>query len=610
MDHIAFSSALYAVVCHDLSLDCHIPTSSRFGHGLDMLLDPFTGDPRTVAKHALLRSLFKKSEVEVSDDAESETLQKFYAANNACLEWKLDLTEDLAVGYSISYAKSLLADWFEPQSGTELVATMGSIESRARFGPGQSVGHGSRPTHYYFKVGDAPMTAGSPFVRSWYGLSTQNNPLCEAAEMARKARHGEIELVEHGQLTLVPKSYASKRVVVTEPSCNVYFQLGLGDVIVDVLRKRVGLDISVQQNHNAELARRGSIDGSYSTMDLRQCSDYIALGLAKYMFPKSLYQWVSKLRTPAVSRLGEVTSLGMVSTMGCGFTFPLQTVLLSSLLLGVYKTLDIPIVRPSKGDPGNYGVYGDDIVVAQKAYNLLSRVITTLGLVVNSDKSFCDGPFRESCGSDWYAGRDVRGVYIRKYGDVCTLNLQDFYSIFNRLAIWSAKQSILLSATLGYLRRLIGKEHFHFVPPDEGVTAGIISPVPPGPESPQGRWRYRCLIPIGNSLRLNLWEAYQGSDSSESVVMRLWLQRILDYTDGTYNEPAMVKALLYGAVRRGKITFRHDAESDVFTYRSVVRWTPRWGFSHNVVISSMDDASRDRWMRSITCYMNVTVTAR
>lgn len=610
MDHIAFSSALFAVVCHDLSLDCHIPTSSRFGHGLDMLLDPFTGDPRTVAKHALLRSLFKKSEVEVSDDAESETLQKFYAANNACLGWRLDLTEDLAVGYTISYARSLLADWFEPQSGTELVATMGSIESRARFGPGQSVGHGNRPTHYYFKVGDAPMTAGSPFVRSWYGLSTQNNPLCEAAEMARKARHGEIELVEHGQLTLVPKSYASKRVVVTEPSCNVYFQLGLGDVIVDVLRKRAGLDISTQQNHNAELARRGSIDGSYSTMDLRQCSDYIALGLAKYMFPKSLYQWVSKLRTPSVSRLGEITSLGMVSTMGCGFTFPLQTVLLSSLLLGAYKTLDIPIIRPTKGDPGNYGVYGDDIVVAQKAYNLLSRVITTLGLIVNNDKSFCDGPFRESCGSDWYAGRDVRGVYIRKYGDISTLNLQDFYSIFNRLAIWSAKQSILLPATLGYLRRLIGKEHFNFVPPDEGVTAGIISPVPPGPESPQGRWRYRCLIPIGNSLRLNLWEAYQGSDSSESVVMRLWLQRILEYTDGTYNEPAMVKALLYGAVRRGKITFRHDAGGDVFTYRSVVRWTPRWGFSHNAVILSMDDASRDRWMRSITCYMNVTVTAR
>jgi len=609
MDHVAFSSALYALVCYDLSLD-QVPVDTRFGNGLDAWLDPFTGDSRVFAKHALLRSLFKKSEVEEHPDSEMETLQKFHAANNACLGWKLDPTEDLAVGYSISYAKALLADWFEPFSGTELVATQGSIESRARFGPGQSVGHGKRPTHYYFKVGDAPMTAGSPFVRSWYSLSTQHNPLCEAAELARKARHGEIELASSGQLSLVPKSYLSKRVVVTEPSCNVYFQLGLGDVIVDVLRKRVGLDLSNQQCINAEMARQGSIDGSYATMDLKQCSDYIALGLAKYMLPRSLFQWVSILRTRSVTWDGEVFPLGMVSTMGCGFTFPLQTVLLASLLLGVYKTLDIDILRPSKGLPGNFGVYGDDIIVAQKAYRLLHRTLTTLGLVINDDKSFCEGPFRESCGSDWFAGREVRGVYIRKYGELSTHKLQDFYSIFNRLAIWSAKQSILLPNTLAFLRRIIGEDNFHFVPPDEGVTAGIISPVPPGPESPLGLWRYKCLIPIANSFRVDLWEAYQADEGKKTdVTMRLWLQRVLDFTDGTYNEPAMVKALLYGAIRRGKIAFRQGDEGDVFTYRTVWRKTPRWGFSNNELISTMDEISRDRWMRSITCHMNVTVKA-
>lgn len=425
------SALLFNALCRDLQhselshLNRFDPYPSGIGSDLELT-------PREYAVRSLLCSIFKKSEVESDSDAEAKTLADFHAASDACKEFDPTTFESRdtnpAVAYSIEKARDVLYHMFN-HCGDPAI-TMASIEGAARFGPGRSAKHGKRPTISYFKVGDAPHYGTSEFILSWYEISTRWHPLREAAELARKARHGPSTVHEYGQLALVPKSYSKRRIVVTEPCLNTYFQLGLGSEMERVLQQSTGISFATEPANNARLAQRGSLYGDYATMDLTQCSDYISLGLCEYMFPKSVSRWFKKLRTPYLTYqldgINFTIEPGMTATMGNGFCFPMQTILLVACVLGVYHTLGI---LPSSDGIRHYGVFGDDIVVDTNAFNLLSRVLTVLGLKVNASKSFAFGGFRESCGHDYFYGHDVRGIYLKRY-----TSDQDLLSCFNRLA--------------------------------------------------------------------------------------------------------------------------------------------------------------------------------
>jgi hypothetical protein len=558
-----------------------VPTDNEFLGSVDF------------ARRALLASVFKKTEVESAPDAEDQTKAAFLDANRVCGMYSLESFRQWdgspAVGYSVAAARDILYRWFSQESGTDDPAiTMAGIEKAARFGPGSSVKHGKRPTTMYFKVGDAPMTSGSDFVRSWYEASVSAFPLCDAAEMARKARHGDILVHDCGNATFVPKSYSKRRMVVTEPSLNTYFQLGLGKEMERVLRDHTGISFDTQPRLNSELARQGSIDGSFATMDLKQCSDFISLSLVEYMFPPSLVRWMKILRTGKVSMDKVEYGLNMMSTMGNGFTFPMQTILLVACVLGVYDTLDLPIQGPQGR---TYGVFGDDIVVFEDAYPLLVRVLTELGLVVNLEKSFSRGSFRESCGTDYFCGVDVRGVYLKRYSTD-----QDLFSCFNRLALWSATHDIRLDRTLAQILKLI-EGPIPMVPPDESITAGIVVPVFPFKDS-NGTFEYYPYRPIPSSLSFELWEEWDALGRPEGCTGRLkrkfsrWLGDLYRYCDGSINEPAALKVLLAGGLRRSKMFIRsrdHDIK-----YRQIVERSPRWGFTPLEAFPSMGTSVFER----------------
>jgi hypothetical protein len=470
--------------------------------------------------------------------------------------------------------------------------TMSSIEAAARFGPGSSVGLSGKPPALYFKVGGAKLTAGSEFVRSWYEASVSNNPLCEAAEMARKAAYGEIEVVDCGNMTFVPKSYSRRRIVVTEPTVNTYFQLGLGSELERVLRAKTGIDFSCQPAQNSELARQGSIYGTYATMDLKQCSDYISMALIEYMFPPTLFRWINLLRTDRVrysvsnnqivdGRVESETYRGKLAvhsfaTMGNGFCFPIQTMLLSALVLGVYDTLGI---RPE----ANWGVFGDDIVVATEAYALLAQTLQELGLVVNLNKSFSSGKFRESCGTDWFSGVNVRGVYLKRYSSD-----QDLFASFNLLNMWSSRTGISLKETLKTILSFV-EGTIPIVPPDEGLSSGIHSPEPLTRQTADGVssldfWEYYPYIPAPATLSFEPWEMYfefgepvfEKGRGERKKQFKRWLSALQSYCGGFLNEPAALKVLLAGGLRRSKLTFRSERG---VKYRQIVRRTPRWGYT-------------------------------
>lgn len=591
MESSSFSTALYSSLHLDLGI-ANCVDSERFG---DAPVPPCS-DADGMARYSLLRSVFKKTEAEVDSSAETRTLLNFLEANAACSEWEMPEIQNPAIGYSISYARLLLREWLEPRCGTDLVLTMSGIERYARFGPGQSSGMDKdRPTQYYFKVGDQPITASSDFLLSWYQQSVRNNPLCEAAEMARAARCGQADGIVGSKLGFVPKSYAARRITNTEPSINTFFQLGAGVLLEHALQRHLGIDFSLQPERNQRLACEGSVSGAFATMDLTQCSDYIGQGLVAYMFPKSAVQWFNTLRTKRVDipGLGE-RELFMTGTMGNGFTFPMQTILLAALLCGVYKTLDIELLIPSIETDGNFGVFGDDIICLTEAFGLLSKVLTTLGMKVNTEKSFACGPFRESCGADYFNGTNVRGVYLHRYKTT-----QDYLSIFNRLAIWSAEHRIPLQRSLRLVANLLGNDRHRYVPPDESLESGVILPFP---LVEKDSWVYERYIPVVSPFHIETWEFIQleaeKNPAGRSVRREKWLKaliRKMDEFGGSLNEPAVLKALLYGAIRRGSITQRVKNP----TYRSVVSMSPRWGYTNQPLCMDFCRDKLEWWNRSV-----------
>jgi hypothetical protein len=212
-----------------------------------------------------------------------------------------------------------------------------------------------------------------------------------------------------GKLAFVPKNSRGHRSIVVEPPLNGLLQKGIGSVMKDRLL-RAGLDLS-DQTRNQRLARKGSIDGSLATIDLSMASDCVSRALVWNLLP---YEWAVLLdyaRTPVVEYtnhkkdIKKTFLLEKFSSMGNAYTFELETVLFYGLAYGVCKFLKI--------DSTDLRVYGDDIIIPSQGFDLLSVVLQDCGFKLNAKKSFSRGPFRESCGSDYLNGFDIRPYYLR-----------------------------------------------------------------------------------------------------------------------------------------------------------------------------------------------------
>jgi len=94
------------------------------------------------------------------------------------------------------------------------------------------------------------------------------------------------------------------------------------------------------------------------------------------------------------------------SSMGNGFTFPLQ-----SLIFFAVANASCEFV----GCDSEYiGVFGDDVVIPVEAYSTFQELCELFGFVINQEKSFDSGLFRESCGTHYFWGKDVKPIYLKK----------------------------------------------------------------------------------------------------------------------------------------------------------------------------------------------------
>jgi hypothetical protein len=95
----------------------------------------------------------------------------------------------------------------------------------------------------------------------------------------------------------------------------------------------------------------------------------------------------------------------MFATMGCGCTFPVETVNIFSITVAAIaveqrywpKTLEDVKILADK-----VRVMGDDTTCPSRYVTAVISALELVGFAVNWDKSFFNGRFRESCGADWF----------------------------------------------------------------------------------------------------------------------------------------------------------------------------------------------------------------
>jgi hypothetical protein len=447
---------------------------------------PITGDMegRDVAMVVLANTLLKKREVWPQDmiaTQEARALELFLESNSACQQWswKPDhVMDDLFVGE----LRSFLAELCDPQHEPDLEISLSSLAQG--MGPGPGAARMANAENFFTKLFASKMTATSEYLLSLYRAACCERPFWAEAEFSRHQLYG-FQQVSGSAYFSVPKNAQIQRSCATEPNINMLFQKALGDWLADRLKGQLCLDLADQQYINQKLAREGSISGHFGTIDLKSASDRNSMAMIEYFFPPRFVKWLKLFRSPTcLLPSGQELKMEMCSSMGNGFTFPLQTALFVGVVAVCYKLLGISfkknrrVKQPAASGEvfkfdqrklaGNFGVFGDDIIVQSDAYDYVARQLSKLGHVVNDQKSFNTGGFRESCGADYFYGYNTRGVYVRSLETPL-----DVYSAINRLTRWSAAHGVNLSSSI---RLLMGWVKFLPVPFSSADIEGIKVP--------------------------------------------------------------------------------------------------------------------------------------
>jgi hypothetical protein len=555
------SRALYFALTQDLSKflpNCQEVYDERLVSNI--ILPPDSGI-KSIASLALLKSINRKNVDSTNGDSASVAIALFRSMNEHCKDyvWK-PWAQSEAVLQVMTRAVSYLHRWLS--AGDDLRFSVSDVLSESDFGPGASVG--ASGTSFYHKSGSSRLTCTDPLLYSMYIETLRYSPLSLNSEALRRRKYGKAEIVRGSKLSTVPKNTETDRVICTEPSLNMFVQKGLARVLEATLRRSVGIDLATQQFKNKRLARLGSKYGQFGTIDLSSASDTISLNLCRSIFPRQFMAWLDTLRSEVTTLpSGEIVELHMVSSMGNAFTFPLQTMIFSAITLACYDVSGIAHETSLRSD-GNWGVFGDDIIVDYRVYDLVMSSLRAFGFLPNERKSFNTGLFRESCGGDYYCGRFVRGVYGKTLR-----NSHVRYSLINRLNTWSCNHGIPLANAIGYLLKYV---RYLPIPPYEQDDAGIKVPkhmLKVLSYGDNGCIIYRRLCSRPNSISLDV----------EPTLAKMKKARII------YNPHAVFVSAIKGALRRGSLTLRLV---DVKSYYKV-GISPGWDYIDKGHSSFEDD---------------------
>lgn len=373
----------------------------------------------------------KLEELPTTIDKDAATLEKWTESERQCFKTNRRLAQFLdipirktenpvSIENVILKARRLIRQWLGPLP-SELVP---------RFGPGATISDKSRTCLIPDKLSSLPTaTRDADFTKyHWYGTAWGRACVSRG--------HDRWKIVRGNIYFTVNKDGKIHRACAKGPSINLAYQLGVGKLIRRRLKYTAGIDLRRGQQYHRQAACLASISGHMATIDLSSASDCVAHALVRLLLPPGWFDLLNWLREPfTYVPIGQDESvwwrLEKFSAMGNGFTFELESLLFLALSCAVGG------LTPSK----TCLVFGDDIIVPTEQAQDVVSCLEYFGFTPNTRKTFLSGPFRESCGGDFWLGRSVRPYQLEN----APTEPQDWISVANGI-----KRSF---AQIGYLPR-------------------------------------------------------------------------------------------------------------------------------------------------------------
>jgi hypothetical protein len=372
--------------------------------------------------------------VDESIDTQSAAMKKFFKAEHTCkrvnarfVARRKRRSTPVTVWKPLPYESYLHSARRYIQQVLGVTPEFAKIWDMCDFGPGASVGVSGTATHKGVKLeSDWTVTPlAAPYARAamigdhhiWELLTEY--PVCFDKHIFTDAFDEKLRFVKANNIITVPKTALVDRTIAIEPVLNGYLQKGV-DKYMRRRLKRFSIDLS-DQGKNQHLAKLGSQSGfnPLCTIDLSAASDSISKELVKELLPPDWYAFLNDLRSHYFNIDGTETRYEKFTSMGNGFCFPLESLIFAALVHSVYEVTGDRV----------FSIYGDDIIVQQSSALLVLEILKYCGFSANVDKTFIHGPFRESCGADYFEGVNVRPYYL----DSIPVKWYDIFGILNGL---------------------------------------------------------------------------------------------------------------------------------------------------------------------------------
>lgn len=224
------------------------------------------------------------------------------------------------------------------------------------------------------------------------------------------------------KVVTVPKTLSTPRIIAVEPVNMQFIQQGLSRYLVAQLERSwltAGHVNFRDQSVNQGLALRCSEDGLLATLDMSEASDRVSMGhvdAAFEAFPDFLEMLRACRSTRARLPDGRQIDLRKFASMGSALCFPVEAMVffISIIAIRCLRAGVFPSARNVYTLSRHVYVYGDDLIVPADEASAICDDLESIGFKVNRRKSFWNGKFRESCGSDCYDGVNVTPVYVRR----------------------------------------------------------------------------------------------------------------------------------------------------------------------------------------------------
>jgi hypothetical protein len=235
------------------------------------------------------------------------------------------------------------------------------------------------------------------------------------------------EDVIEAKLIAVPKDSRGPRLICVHPAEAVWIQQAIRGELERVItldrsrygtwpkRKRVpgktrhmwprGHIHFDDQTVNGRIAKAASRNRRFATLDMKEASDRLSAKLVEVLFGDH-YKYFNACRAQVYYVKGkdnvilERDVIHSYAPMGNATTFPVQSLVFWAICVASLQ-------RQGHRQPGAVFVFGDDIEVPTECAKGVIDDLESFGLVVNREKSFVDGGFRESCGVDAFNGINV-----------------------------------------------------------------------------------------------------------------------------------------------------------------------------------------------------------